>query len=173
MTDKVHDDSKILWAPWRMEYIANCDKPIGCIFCTKPKENKDKENLIVYRGAFNFIIMNRYPYNNGHLMIVPYKHTCALHLLNSEEKSEWLDLIELSQVVLNKVMKPHGFNIGMNMGRVAGAGIAEHLHFHIVPRWLGDTNAFTVFAEVRVIPEHIQATYNNLKPHFDILDLKN
>ncbi len=159
MTDKVNDDSKILWAPWRMEYIANCDEPADCIFCTKPKENNDKENLIVYRGAFNFIIMNRYPYNNGHLMIVPYKHTCELPQLNSEEKSEWIDLVELSQVVLNKVMKPHGFNIGMNMGRVAGAGIAEHLHFHIVPRWDGDTNFMPVLGHAKVVSEGLEATW--------------
>lgn len=162
MTNKANNGSKILWAPWRMEYIVNCDKPSDCIFCEKPKEDNDKENLIVHRGQYNFIIMNRYPYNNGHLMIVPYKHTCELNQLDPEEKSEWLDLVELSQVALAKVMAPHGFNVGMNMGRVAGAGIAEHLHFHIVPRWNGDTNFMPVLGHAKVVSEGLEATWEKI-----------
>ena len=167
MADQQEKDPKhILWAPWRMQYVENCDKPTDCIFCEKPAEDKDRENLILFRGKHNFIIMNRYPYNNGHLMIVPYKHTCNLSVLNSETKTEWVDLIELSQKVLAESMSPHGFNVGMNMGRVAGAGIAEHLHFHIVPRWDGDTNFMPVLGNAKIVSEGLEDTWYKLNKIF-------
>ncbi len=167
MADQQEKDSKrILWAPWRIKYVENCDKPTDCIFCEKPVEDKDQENLIVYRGEHNFIIMNKYPYNNGHLMIVPYTHTCDLSALDQATKAEWIDLIELSQKVLAESMAPHGFNVGMNMGRVAGAGIAEHLHFHIVPRWNGDTNFMPVLGNAKIVSEGLEDTWEKLNNIF-------
>jgi ATP adenylyltransferase len=110
--------------------------------------------------------MNKYPYINGHLLVAPVRHISSLNQLNREEKGDLLHVVEQSVGILQKVMGPDGFNVGLNLGKVAGAGVEEHLHFHIVPRWFGDTNALTVFADVRVIPEHLKATYNNLKPDF-------
>ena len=158
---------EILWAPWRIEYIENAEEYRGCIFCDKSKEKDDKKNLIVYRGELGFVIMNRYPYNNGHLMVVPYQHTSEISSLSSEEKIELFNLLEISLNVLKKVMKPQGFNIGMNLGRLAGAGIADHLHFHIVPRWGGDTNFMPVVAHTKVISEGLEQTWEKLKREFD------
>ncbi len=159
----------ILWAPWRIEYIKNCFKEDGCIFCQKPGEKKDRENLIVYRGRTGFVIMNRYPYNNGHLLIVPYQHTSELSSLTDEEKIELFDLLRLSKDVLERVMNPQGYNIGMNLGRLAGAGITTHLHFHVVPRWGGDTNFMPIVGHTKVISEALEKTWENLKKAFDEL----
>jgi ATP adenylyltransferase len=156
----------ILWAPWRMEYIQNADKETKCIFCQKPKESNDKVNLIVYRGEFSFVMMNRYPYNNGHLMVVPYRHTNALDSLSSDEKTELLDLLILSKAALKEVMQPHGYNIGMNLERTAGAGIVDHLHFHIVPRWDGDTNFMPVVGHTKVVSEGLGETWEKLSRVF-------
>ena len=154
----------ILWAPWRIDYIENCHKETsGCIFCEKPKEHSDKKNLIVHRGRDVYIIMNRYPYNNGHLMIVPYQHTNELGTLSENERIEMFQLLELSQNALVDVMKPQGFNIGMNLGNIAGAGIADHLHFHIVPRWGGDTNFMPIIGKAKVISEALEQTWERLK----------
>ncbi|OPX77016.1 MAG: HIT domain protein [Methanosaeta sp. PtaB.Bin039] len=150
-----------IWAPWRVEYILG-EKAKGCIFCDKPKENRDRDNLILYRGRSHFIIMNAYPYNNGHLMVVPYKHTSALSGWSGEDRQEMMELADLGVEVLRCAMRPDGFNLGINLGQVAGAGIAEHVHLHIVPRWSGDTNFMPVLADTRVIPEHISATYDKL-----------
>ncbi|MBN2104984.1 HIT domain-containing protein [bacterium] len=149
-----------------MEYIEKCDSPGGCIFCEKPRQNKDKENLIVFRGDSAFVIMNRYPYNNGHLMVVPYRHTSELTSLRSEEKTEMMDLLIVCQNVLNQVMQPHGFNVGMNIGRVAGAGIADHIHFHIVPRWDGDTNFMPILGHSKVVSEALEQTWAKLNDLF-------
>jgi len=165
-SSKEHHEKKILWAPWRMEYIEKCDQPEGCIFCEKPKQHKDRENLIIYRGDQTFIIMNRFPYNNGHLMIVPYRHTCELESLKSEEMSEMMELLKTSQKALKQVMRPHGFNVGMNLGRVAGAGIADHLHFHIVPRWDGDTNFMPILGHAKVVSEALERTWDKLNQVF-------
>jgi ATP adenylyltransferase len=162
----------LLWAPWRMDYVANCDKPDGCIFCVKPNEDRDKANLIVYRGVLAFVILNRFPYNNGHLMIVPYRHTGELSELSAEERIEIFDLIDSSHSALKKVMQPHGFNVGMNLGRIAGAGIAEHLHAHIVPRWDGDTNFMPVVGHTKVVSEGLEETWEKLKKAFDVEDEK-
>ena len=151
---------KIIWAPWRIEYVTK-EKEEGCIFCEKPKENKDRENLILYRGESGFVILNRYPYSNGHLMAVPYRHTNELGELDESERRELINLtIECSEIL--RVMKPDGFNIGMNLGRIAGAGIDDHLHFHIVPRWSGDTNFIPVIGDVKVMPEYLDQTYLKL-----------
>lgn len=164
MGSKDPEEHKILWAPWRIEYIENChQKKDGCIFCDKPAANNDKANLIVHRLSDAYIIMNRYPYNNGHLMIVPFRHTCELKSLTDNEIMEMFQLIEISQDILNEVMKPQGFNIGMNLGQIAGAGIADHLHFHIVPRWGGDTNFMPVIGKTKVVSEALEQTWEKLK----------
>lgn len=150
-----------LWAPWRMEYILNADKK-GCIFCKKLKE-PDKKALIITRGLKCFSILNIYPYNNGHLMAAPKRHIARLDLLDDEELHELMELIAESQKLLQKKFKPHGFNIGLNSGRVAGAGIVGHLHFHIVPRWDGDTNFMPIIGETKIMPQLIEETYKLLK----------
>lgn len=151
---------KTLWAPWRIEYITG-EKEKGCIFCDKPKENKDKENLILYKGEKSFIIMNRYPYTNGHLMAVPYKHTNNMSDLNDSEKLELMNLTTKCIEILD-IMNPDGFNVGMNLGTAGGAGIDDHLHFHIVPRWSGDTNFMPLIGDVKVMPEYLEDTYKTL-----------
>jgi len=166
------ESKRILWAPWRIQYIENCDTPEGCIFCDKPKEDKDRENLIVFRGQTMFIIMNRYPYNNGHLMIVPYRHTCDLASLSRDEQIESFDLLAASKTVLAEVMRPHGYNIGMNLGRVAGAGIADHLHYHIVPRWDGDTNFMPILGAAKVVSEGLEQTWEKLIQGFKSIQIK-
>lgn len=154
-----------LWAPWRMEYIES-DKSGPCILCTKPSETADRENFILERTKHSFVMMNVYPYSNGHLMVSPYAHADRLSAL---DEAAALDLtVTLGRTLerLRTALSPEGFNVGLNLGKAAGAGIDTHLHFHIVPRWSGDTNYMTLFAEVRVIPEHLQATYDRLRSHF-------
>lgn len=152
-----------LWATWRMPYISGVEKKDdGCIFCDKPKQDKDAENFILHRGKRTFAIMNLYPYNNGHIMIIPYKHTCDICELDDEESLEIMDMARFFTHIIKEVMHPEGFNVGFNVGRPAGAGIAGHIHMHIVPRWTGDTNFMPVIAETRVISEHIRETYNKL-----------
>jgi ATP adenylyltransferase len=153
-----------MWAPWRIEYILN-EKEDGCIFCKALKEYDDLTLLI---AGETLVVMNKYPYINGHLLVAPARHISTLDQLSESEMGKLLMTIKQSIDILKKVMKPDGFNVGLNLGKVAGAGIEEHLHFHIVPRWFGDTNALAVFADVRVIPEHLKATYTNLKPYFDL-----
>jgi ATP adenylyltransferase len=168
---KKKSNPDILWAPWRIEYIENADRPAGCLFCIKPSENDDRRNLIVFRGKHAFVMMNRYPYNNGHLMVVPYRHTAVLSDLNGAEKIELFDLLSLSNRVLSEVMTPHGFNLGMNLGRTAGAGIEEHLHFHIVPRWNGDTNFMPVLGHTKVVSEGLEQTWEKLAKVFEKIKL--
>ena len=154
-----------IWAPWRIEYI-EMEKPRGCILCDKPKENNDPQNYILYRGDKNFIMLNSYPYNPGHLMIAPYRHTGRLEELNDDELHEHWQIVCRSLKVLRQAFNPGGFNIGINMGRSAGAGIEEHVHTHIVPRWNGDTNFMPVIADIRVIPQALAETYQRLKGKF-------
>ncbi len=156
-----------MWAPWRMEYILS-EKEDGCIFCDALTQNDD---LTLYKGHDTMVMMNKFPYINGHLLVAPVRHISALGQLSKYEMGELLATIDQSVEILKQAMTPDGFNVGLNLGKVAGAGVEEHLHFHIVPRWFGDTNAFTVFAEVRVIPEHIKATFDNLKPYFNNMNL--
>ncbi len=155
---------EILWAPWRMEYILRAkegeDEP--CIFCSRIKQKFDKKNLILHRSQKAFIMMNRFPYNNGHLMVVPNRHIGDLLVLNAEEKSDIFNLLQLSIKVLNLIMAPHGFNIGMNLGQVAGAGIESHFHFHVVPRWNGDTNYMPVISNTKVVSEALDKSYEKL-----------
>ena len=164
--EEMEHGPKHLWAPWRIEYIKSDDNPSGCIFCDKPAEQEDRTNLILFRGKTSFVIMNKYPYNNGHLMIVPYTHTSCLGDLSAEERLELIDLAESSREIIQSQMNPHGFNIGMNLGRAAGAGIDDHLHFHLVPRWNGDTNFMPVTGGTKVISESLQDTWDNLHSLF-------
>lgn len=151
-----------MWAPWRMEYIL-AEKEDRCIFCDALSLT---DELTLYKGPDAMVMMNKFPYINGHLLVAPVRHLSGLDQLSKIEMGEMLATINRSVEILKLVMSPDGFNVGLNLGKVAGAGVEEHLHFHIVPRWFGDTNALTVFADVRVIPEHLKATYENLKPHF-------
>ena len=158
---------KTMWAPWRMDYIL-ADKNDECVFCDALSKNDD---LTLFKGNATMVMMNKFPYINGHLLAAPVRHLSALEQLSRHEMGELLVTVERSVDILKRVMRPDGFNVGLNLGKVAGAGVEEHLHFHIVPRWFGDTNALTVFAEVRVIPEHLKTTHDNLKPHFDNLTI--
>ncbi len=158
---------KTLWAPWRMEYILG-EKEKECIFCVGLS---DTGNHTLFRGSLSMVMMNKYPYINGHLLVAPRRHVAGLDDMTSGEMGDLLETVKESIGVLRKVMKPDGFNVGLNLGVVAGAGVEQHLHFHVVPRWHGDTNAMTVFADVRVIPEHLEATCRNLRPHFEALEV--
>jgi ATP adenylyltransferase len=159
---------KKLWAPWRLQYIKIAEQinEEGCIFCDFPAENKknDRKNLILYRSKSGFIMMNKYPYNNAHLMVVPYQHTDTLETLSAEERLELMNLLQKAKAALQETCFPHGFNIGMNLGRVAGAGIDEHIHFHIVPRWNGDTNFMPIIGGTKVISAGLEATWDSLYP---------
>ncbi len=154
-----------LWAPWRMDYILG-SRPRGCIFCPEGNDESDEERLLLYRGALSMVVMNRFPYNNGHLLVAPWKHTPTLDGLNDDELLDLIQKVRGSVGVLRESMSPDGFNVGLNVGTVAGAGFEAHVHFHIVPRWHGDTNFMAVFAEVRVVPEHLQQAYQKLLHYF-------
>ena len=156
---------KRLWAPWRMEYIAN-DKTDGCIFCVSPEKEKDRERLILYRTDFSIVMLNRYPYTNGHLMIAPFRHTADMNELSGDEMLDLFTALRFCRNALQKTASPEGFNIGINLGKAAGAGIDAHMHIHIVPRWNGDTNFMTVVGDVRVMPENLRCTYEKLFPAF-------
>lgn len=156
---------KRLWAPWRIDYIIG-EKPLGCILCDKPKEKRDTENHILQYGKHGFVIMNLYPYNNGHLMVCPYAHVNTLEDLSEEVLSELMLMIKGSLAALRVAFSSEGTNVGLNLGKAGGAGIDDHVHFHVVPRWEGDTNFMTVVGEHRVIPQDIDETYKLLKPHF-------
>jgi ATP adenylyltransferase len=154
-----------IWAPWRIKYI-RMEKPEGCFLCEKPRENNDEANYILYRGRSNFIVLNSYPYNPGHLMVAPYRHVASPAELTEEERNEHFGMVSRGVEVLKQVFNPGGFNIGMNLGRVAGAGVADHIHTHVVPRWVGDSNFMPVVAEVRVVPEALAECYDRLKDEF-------
>jgi ATP adenylyltransferase len=154
-----------IWAPWRVEYI-RMPKPEGCILCQKLLESEDESNLIVSRGRKNFVIMNRYPYNPGHLMVAPYRHIATPEDLTDEELGEHYQIVRDCLRVLRGLFNPPGFNLGMNLGKVSGAGIDQHIHTHIVPRWQGDTNFMPVIAGTKVISEALADTYKKLKSEF-------
>jgi ATP adenylyltransferase len=162
----------VLWSPWRYAYIKS-DKTDsaadngGCVFCGILNNSKsDKENFILHRGEFNFIILNIYPYISGHLMVVPYTHLADLDKAEKKVTDELMDLIKQCQTALREVYQPDGFNLGMNLGKAAGAGVAEHFHLHILPRWIGDSNFMTAIGETRTIPEDLRTTYDKLKTKF-------
>ena len=154
----------LMWAPWRKTYLRSSSvKRSGCLFCSLLRDKKDKRNLVLLRAVHHAIILNRYPYNNGHLMIVPKRHIGCLSEMNAAEKAEFFDVLEQVRVALVKAMRPQGFNVGMNIGDVAGAGIPDHLHWHIVPRWKGDVNFMPVVAGIKVISESLESAYDVLK----------
>ena len=154
-----------IWAPWRMKYILK-DKSKGCFLCENPKQNNDAANYILYRGSKNFIIMNIYPYNPGHLMVAPYRHVGSVEELTKDELHEHSELVSQSVKVLRQAFNPQGFNIGVNIGKVAGVGMDGHVHTHIVPRWQGDTNFMPVAADTRVVSEALGETYKKLEGKF-------
>lgn len=157
---------KQLWAPWRMTYVGGGAKP-GCIFCVKAQEDKDKENLVVLRGASCFALMNLYPYSTGHLMIAPYAHVPSIQQMDAAALTEMMTLAQRLLGALQTALGPQGFNLGINQGVVAGAGIADHAHLHIVPRWNGDTNFMPVMADVKVAPEFLETTYQKIRRSLD------
>ena len=157
-----------LWAPWRMDYIRT-PKEDGCVFCKKHQSTKDRENLLLFRGEESFVLMNLYHYSNGHLMISPYKHTSNTNDISAIGNQEIMSLTNKSMEIIKNIMGADGFNIGANLGKAAGAGIEEHLHFHIVPRWVGDTNFMPIVGQTDVIMQGLFDTYDLLKPEFDSL----
>lgn len=156
---------KTLWAPWRLQYISS-KKPKGCVFCKLKRQKKDGLNLILKRYKHCYLVLNKFPYNNAHLMVVPSKHTSDIEKLSSVEQAEMMSVVTQVVCALKKAYKPQAFNVGMNLGREAGAGIAEHLHMHVVPRWNGDTNFMALLGETKMIPDHLQNTYKKLLKYF-------
>jgi ATP adenylyltransferase len=157
-----------IWAPWRLAYVkdASKDSEEECIFCAKPAEEDDEANLIVHRGERCFVILNLYPYTNGHLMVAPYEHIGSIQSLPQETVAEMMSLSQRAIEVLESAYEPHGFNVGFNQGRVAGAGVEHHIHMHVVPRWGGDTNFMPVLADTRVMPQTLEQSYAALKGAF-------
>ena len=158
-----------LWAPWRMQYVTNPNKGKN-IFLEKSNSENDRENLVLYRGSKSFILMNLYPYNNGHLLIAPYEQHNDITYLDSDTLNEIMQLTQKAIQILKDKLKSDGFNFGLNMGKAAGAGIDEHLHFHIVPRWIGDSNFMPIVGQTEVIMQGLYDTYDLLKPEFDLLN---
>ncbi len=152
-----------IWSPWRMEYIQNNKPEDACVFCIALQQPDCLDNLIVWRGEHAFVILNRFPYTSGHLMIVPYAHRASLELLEASARSEIMELATKAIQVLGQVYGPEGYNLGINIGKVAGAGVAGHVHLHVVPRWGGDTNFMSSLGETRVLPESLQDTYQRVK----------
>ena len=155
-----------LWSPWRYKYISQTNSSTGCIFCEKSAQNKDEENLVVYRGKLNFVLLNLFPYTNGHMMVAPYEHVATLEDAREETVVEMMQLVRLASKHVRSVYKPQGMNLGMNIGEVAGAGIAGHIHMHVLPRWVGDSNFMTTVGETRIIPEDLSVTYQKLTEAF-------
>jgi ATP adenylyltransferase len=152
-----------LWAPWRLAYVKDASKETECIFCIKPAEDDDEANYIVRRGESAYVILNAFPYTNGHLMIAPYAHIASLRDLDSKMVAEMMALAQLSLRALDDAYSPQGYNVGFNQGRVAGAGFEGHIHMHVVPRWGGDTNFMPVLADTRVLPQSLEDSYRALK----------
>lgn len=156
---------KQLWAPWRIEYILG-EKDGKCIFCSAPEKDV-KESLLLFKGSVSLVMLNKYPYNSGHIMIAPVRHVASIEDLTTEEGFDIFRMVRHATSVLTRAFKPDGFNIGMNLGKAAGAGIDDHMHMHVVPRWNGDLNFMPVLGDVKVIPEHILSTHEKLLPYFE------
>jgi ATP adenylyltransferase len=160
-----------LYTPWRFDYIkgASGEKTgfgDACVFCALPSREDDEQTFILHRAQHNFVILNIYPYTSGHLMIVPFEHTADFAALAKETSDEMMDLAKRAQAILQETYHPHGFNLGMNLGQAAGAGVSDHLHLHVLPRWSGDANFMSTVGETRVIPEDLRTTFNKLRSHF-------
>ncbi|GAB4492523.1 MAG: HIT domain-containing protein [Anaerolineales bacterium] len=154
---------KRLWAAWRMKYITNAEQETGCIFCNALTKADDDQNLVIRREQHAFIMLNKYPYTSGHLMVAPFAHQASLELLEPGERAEMMELVSQCITALRQIYHPHGFNVGINIGAAAGAGVPGHVHIHIVPRWNGDTNFMSTIGEVRVLPESLEETYRRVK----------
>ena len=159
-----------LYSPWRSKYIETFKgsepKEVGCIFCSALENHNDKERLVIHRGKLAFVIMNLYPYNSGHMMIVPNRHTADFGSLSADELAECTSLLQTAQKALTELSHPHGYNIGMNLGKAGGAGIDDHLHWHIVPRWNGDTNFMPVIADIKMVSEDMERQWEQLQKFF-------
>jgi len=164
-------DQARLWSPWRMDYIRN-PKEHGCVFCNKSQSDQNRDNLVLVKGKYSFVLMNLYPYNNSHLLIAPYDHVDSTLELLPRVSSEMMYLVNESMRIIKMTMSAEGFNFGANIGAVGGAGIKDHIHFHVVPRWSGDTNFMPVVGHTKVMMEGLLETYDELKPHFEKLKLK-
>lgn len=158
---------KHLWSPWRMKYIEKQEKESGCVFCNVQAHTDSAENLIAFRGERAYVILNRYPYTSGHLMVIPFMHKSNLEELDSPTRVEMIELTSRCTTILRKIYKTESFNIGVNIGEAAGAGVLGHVHIHIVPRWAGDTNFMTTLGEARVLPESLEDTYKRVKEAFE------
>lgn len=166
MIPKRRDLMDVLWAPWRIQYIKG-EKEEGCVFCKALSKGKaNREDLVLHAGPLGAVIMNRFPYGHAHLMVLPRRHTADFPGLSCEENASIMKLLQVSASCLGETLDPQGFNMGINLGQAAGAGIAEHLHWHLLPRWLGDVNALALIGEVKSIPEHLLVTYDKLRPLF-------
>jgi ATP adenylyltransferase len=155
-----------LWSPWRYQYLSALP-PSGCIFCIKAAENKDAENLVIFRGRRNFALLNLYPYTSGHLMVAPYEHVATLEESSDETLAEMMAITRQAEGHLRAIYEPEGLNVGMNIGKCAGAGVAEHIHMHVLPRWTGDANFMSTVGETRVLPEDLKVTYEKLVRAFN------
>ncbi len=155
-----------LWSPWRFTYIRKATPEAACVFCAKLAENQDRENYIVFRGEYNFVLLNLYPYTNGHLLIAPYEHVATLEGADAETLAEMMKLMRQCEQHLRSIYNPKGINLGMNIGESAGAGVAGHIHMHMLPRWPGDANFMTVVGETRVLPETLETTYEKMLTAF-------
>jgi ATP adenylyltransferase len=155
-----------IWSPWRYRYVAAAGKTEGCIFCTMAAADRDEDNLIVFRGSHNFVVLNRYPYTSGHVMVVPYRHTAELSSLDEEAAAELMRLTRAAERHLRTLYRPDGLNLGMNLGASAGAGIADHIHMHVLPRWLADANFISVIGETRVLPENLSVSWRRIHDAF-------
>ncbi|MCZ2126715.1 MAG: HIT domain-containing protein [Anaerolineales bacterium] len=157
---------KHLWSPWRKEYIEGNKKEAGCVFCNAQAQADGPENLIVFRGKFAYVILNRYPYTNGHLMAIPFAHAPNLEELDAETRGEMMELASRCTTILREAYQAQSFNLGVNIGEAAGAGVLGHVHIHILPRWVGDTNFMTAVGETRVLPETLEQTYERVRKAF-------
>ena len=156
-----------LWTPWRLTYVTGVGEAQGCVFCAARGDAATApDSLVVHRGAACFVVLNLYPYNNGHLMVVPDRHVGSLDALTPDERAELMELTRRAEVALTEAYHPHGLNMGINLGKAAGAGVLDHLHVHLVPRWNGDTNYMTVVGQTRVLPEELHQTVARLRPIF-------
>ena len=159
---------EVVWAPWRMSFIA-AGKETGCIFCRKPRHPDPRESLVLAITAKSVVMMNKYPYNNGHVMVAPRKHAADLDRLTLSERRDLAETLRVAMGILRRELRPEGMNVGLNLGAVAGAGVPGHLHWHVVPRWHGDTNFMPVIAETKVMPQHLLESYERLRPRFAAL----
>jgi ATP adenylyltransferase len=155
-----------LWTPWRYAYVSQADQAGGCVFCDKQAAGDDEKNFIVHRARWNYLLLNIFPYTVGHVLIAPYRHIASLTEAEPEELTELMDLTRRTEQALRKIYRPHGLNLGMNLGAAAGAGVAGHMHMHVLPRWVADANFMAVVAETRVLPETLETTWTKLRAEF-------